>query len=57
MLLEGLNELVEKLEQAYAVTEPLTAEERLWRLGRAYLSFFEEEPDYFRLLMATDRGQ
>ena len=57
LLLEGLNELVEKLEQAYAGTEPLPARERLRRLGRAYLRFFEEQPDYFRLLMATDRGR
>ena len=57
LLLEGLNELVEKLEQAYAAAETLPAEERLRRLGRAYLRFFEDEPDYFRLLMATDRGR
>jgi TetR/AcrR family transcriptional regulator len=57
LLLEGLDELVEKLEQAYAAAEPLAAEERLRRLSQAYLRFFEEEPDYFRLLMATDRGR
>lgn len=57
LLLEGLNELIEKLEQAYAATEPLLAKERLQRLSQAYLRFFEEEPDYFRLLMATDRGR
>jgi len=57
LLLEGLNELVEKLEQAYAPAESLPAEERLRQLGWAYLRFFEEEPDYFRLLMATDRGR
>jgi len=57
LLLEGLNELVENLEQAYAEEEPLQADERLRRLGRAYLRFFEEEPDYFRLLVAMDRGR
>ena len=57
LLLEGLNELIEGLEQAYAAAESLTADERLRRLGRAYLRFFENEPEYFRLLMATDRGR
>ena len=57
LLLQGLNELTVKLEQAYAAAEPLTADERLWRLARAYLRFFEDEPKYFRLLMAMDRGR
>jgi len=57
LLLEGLNELTVELEQAYAVAETLTADERLWRLGRAYFRFFEDEPKYFRLLMAMDRGR
>ena len=57
LLLEGLNELVGDLELAYAVAEPLSADERLRRLGWAYLRFFEEEPDYFRLLVAMDRGR
>jgi len=57
LLLEGLNELIESLEDAYAASEVISAAERLRRLSRAYLSFFEEEPDYFRLLMATDRGR
>ncbi|MEE8307135.1 MAG: hypothetical protein V3R81_07705, partial [Gammaproteobacteria bacterium] len=43
--------------QAYAVAESLTADERLWRLGRAYFRFFEDEPKCFRLLMAMDRGR
>jgi len=57
MLLEGLDELVRELEQAYAADESLPADERLRRLGRAYLRFFEQEPEYFRLLMAVDRGR
>jgi TetR/AcrR family transcriptional regulator len=57
LLLEGLDELLEKLEDAYAVDEPLPADERLRRLSRAYLRFFEEEPEYFRLLVAMDRGR
>lgn len=57
VLLEGLDELVEELEQACAADESLPADERLRRLGRAYLHFFEQEPAYFRLLMAMDRGR
>jgi len=57
LLLEGLDELVDKLEQAYAASEPLAADERLRRLSLAYLRFFKEDPEYFRLLMAMDRGR
>jgi TetR/AcrR family transcriptional regulator len=57
LLLEGLCELVGELEQAYAVESSLPADERLRRLGRAYLQFFQREPNYFRFLMATDRGR
>jgi len=57
LLLEGLDELVDDLEQAYAAEESISAKERLQRLTQAYLHFFEREPQYFRLLMATDRGQ
>ena len=57
LLLEGLDELVEELEQAYAAAEPLSPDERLRRLSQAYLRFFHEEPEYFRLLVATDRGR
>ena len=57
LLLEGLDELVGELEQAYAAEKPLQADERLRRLGQAYLQFFQREPLYFRFLMAMDRGQ
>lgn len=57
LLLEGLDELIGELEQAYAAEESLPADERLQRLGQAYLRFFEREPEYFRLLMAMDRGR
>ena len=57
LLLGGLGELTRELEQAYAAAEPIPADERLWRLSRAYQRFFEEEPEYFRLLMAMDRGR
>ena len=57
LLLEALDELIEELEQAYAADESIAADERLRQLGWAYLRFFEREPEYFRLLMAMDRGR
>jgi AcrR family transcriptional regulator len=57
LLLEGLDELVETLAAAYAATEPLVATERVRRLSQSYLTFFKKKPEYFRLLMATDRGR
>jgi len=57
LLLEGLDKLIEELEHAYTAGEPLPADERLRRLSQAYLRFFEREPEYFRLLMAMDRGR
>jgi len=57
LLLEGLDELLEHLEEAYAETLSMRADERLRKLGLAYLNFFTEQPDYFWLLMATDRGR
>jgi AcrR family transcriptional regulator len=56
LLLEGLDELVEELERAYAADESMQADQRLQRLGWAYLRFFQREPFYFRFLMAMDRG-
>ena len=57
LLLEGLHELIEELERADAAGETIEADERLRRLGWAYLQFFQREPLYFRFLMAMDRGQ
>ncbi len=57
LLLEGLSELVQELEQACAVGESLPADERLRRLGWAYFDFFQREPLFFRFLMAMDRGR
>ncbi len=56
LLLEGLESLLDYLEEAYAPERTLSAEERLRRLGWAYLQFFRREPLYYRLLMAVDRG-
>ncbi len=57
LLLEGLELLLKHLEEAYAPDRVLDAEERLRRLGWAYIQFFQREPLYFRFLMAVDRGR
>lgn len=57
LLLEGLDSLLGYLKEAYAPQRELDAEERLRRLGWAYLQFFQREPLYFRFLMAVDRGR
>jgi AcrR family transcriptional regulator len=56
LLLEGLDALGGRLEAAYAEGMALSAEERLRRLAVAYLAFYHDEQDYFRLMMAFDRG-
>lgn len=57
LLLEGLDALGEALAEAYAEAAPHPAETRLRRLAAAYLDFFQHENEYFRLMMAFDRGQ
>ncbi len=57
LLLEGLDMLVAELEAAYAAERRLAARTRLRRMSDAYLHFFQHNPEYYRLLMAFDRGQ
>jgi len=57
LLLEGLSTLLSQLEAAYAPQEPLPAEKHLRQLVEAYWQFSQTYPDYFRLLMALDRGR
>lgn len=57
LLLEGLAILLSQLEAAYASQEPLPAEERLRRMAEAYWQFAQTYPNYFRLLLALDRGR
>lgn len=57
LLLEGLSTLLSELEAAYAPQEPLSAEQHLRQLVEAYWQFSQTYPDYFRLLMALDRGR
>ena len=57
LLLEGLSILLSQLEAAYAPQEPLSAEQHLRQLVEAYWQYSQTYPDYFRLLMALDRGR
>jgi len=57
LLLEGLDALGEQLTEAFNEKSSFSAEKRLRRLCAAYLDFYTNEPDYFRLMMAFDRGQ
>ena len=57
LLLEGLDTLVQRLSEAYAEATPLPAETRLRRISATYLDFFQNNHDYYRLIMAFDRGQ
>ncbi|MDW8326467.1 MAG: TetR/AcrR family transcriptional regulator [Anaerolineales bacterium] len=56
LVLEGLDSIYSRLERAYDEGAAHSAETRLRRLATAYFDFYVEEPDYFRLLMAFDRG-
>ena len=55
LLLEGLDSLNTRLAKAYDAAPQ--AEARLWSLAEAYFRYSREERDYFRLMMAFDRGQ
>ena len=57
LLLEGLEKLVDVLEEAYAVEREIAPTERLRRLAMGYLNFFQANPHYHRLIMALDRGR
>jgi TetR/AcrR family transcriptional regulator len=57
LLLEGLDSLGARLAKAYDESAPDRAEARLRRLAATYLDFYQHEHDYFRLMMAFDRGQ
>jgi len=56
LLLEGLEELVAMLEDAYAAGRDIAPVERLRRLAMGYFLFFQANPHYYRLIMAFDRG-
>lgn len=57
LLLEGLDSLGNYLVAAYDEGTARSGEARLRRLAAAYFEFYQQQPDYFRLMMAFDRGQ
>ena len=57
LLLEGLDTLSQYLAVAFDEQAASSGEARLRRLAAAYYDFYQQEPDYFRLMMAFDRGQ
>ncbi|MCC6191019.1 MAG: TetR/AcrR family transcriptional regulator [Anaerolineales bacterium] len=57
LLLEGLDTLNDHLSSAFYSSAQLDGEARLRWLARAYYGYYVQEPDYFRLMMAFDRGQ
>lgn len=57
LLLEGLSILLSQLGAAYTPQKLLSAEERLRQLVEAYWQFAQTHPNYFRLLLALDRGR
>lgn len=56
-VLEGLDLLSGRLQTAYAPHKDLPADERVRRLAHTYLKFSKSHHEYFRLMMAFDRGQ
>ena len=61
LLLEGLDLLLAELEgaqqRAHDSQPPLCPETTLHALTDAYLAFCQSQPNYFRLLIAFDRGR
>jgi len=56
LLIEGLELLLAEMESACSTPAP-QAEEALRALAYAYLKFSKTHPNYFRLIMAFDRGR
>lgn len=56
LLLDGLDTLIKDLETAFCADQQLDAPTRLRQLATAYLKFFQHNPEYYRLIMAFDRG-
>jgi len=57
LLLEGLQRLLETMEAACDPEPTPPAEDALRDLALAYLNFCRTNPNYFRLIMAFDRGR
>ncbi len=57
LLLEGLDLLLNDMEAARERQPPLPPEPALRSMAVAYLRFCQSHPNYFRLIMAFDRGR
>ena len=57
LLLEGLQLLLEGIKAGLQEAALLSPEDRLRAVAMAYFRFFQEQPSYFRLIMAFDRGR
>jgi AcrR family transcriptional regulator len=57
LLLEGLELLLGQMEDDGEPKSPSEAEPALRALANAYLQFCQSHPNYFRLIMAFDRGR
>ena len=57
LLLEGLGLLLHDMESVRAQQPPLPPEPALRALSISYLDFCQSNPQYFRLIMAFDRGR
>jgi AcrR family transcriptional regulator len=57
LLLEGLDLLLAEMEVACDPHSSLPVELTLRALANAYLGFYQSHPNYFRLIMAFDRGR
>jgi len=57
LLLDGLSMLLAALEAAYQPDDSLPASQQIRNLAHAYLRFSQQYPDYFRLMVAFDRGR
>lgn len=57
LLLEGLDKLLAQMGAVNGAEPPAVAEPALRALAISYLNFCQENPNYFRLIMAFDRGR
>jgi AcrR family transcriptional regulator len=57
LLLEGLDLLLKEMDAVPLAQPTLSPEATLRALANAYLGFYQSYPNYFRLIMAFDRGR
>jgi TetR/AcrR family transcriptional regulator len=57
LLLEGLELLLDGMQNSLSACASTSAEAALYALAGAYLRFSQLQPSYFRLIMAFDRGR